>query len=217
LSRILLFCEGENDKIFLHEAIIQNLTIDQLQVQTYSTPNQFNSDLQSNRLRMISILEGGGYPNYIKLAVKLSRQFWNITTLFLIGLIGDSDRGHVFNELKSYLTQFLNTPCKTHAITPQITIDDALQMIQLTLRRGRQITIWTMQIPENLEQNLSKKLKISHREFRSEANPHELINKISHKLNISKEELIRRCVTLVGNEQWFIELVSGLREKILIP
>lgn len=216
MDKIIIICEGENDKFFLHETIIERLNIDQSQIRQYATPIQFNSDFQNNRLRMISILEGGGYPNYIRLAVRLSRQFWNITILSLMGIIGDSDRGDVFGELKSYLTQFLNTPCKMHAIQADIEIDDTVHSIKITLRRGRQIIIWTKQIPESLEKNLSKILKIKHPQFQSETDPHEVINGVSQKLNVDKEELIRNCVTLVENEQWFHELVSILRERIQI-
>jgi len=217
VTKILLICEGENDKFFLHETIIKNLSSDPSQIKQYAIPDQFNSDFQNDRLRMISILEGGGYPNFIRLAVRFSRQFWSNATLSLIGTIGDSDRGDIFKELSSYLTKLLNTPCKMHVIKPQIEINNISRRIQLTLRRGRQIILWTMQIPESLEKNLSKILKIAHPEFQSEANPHEVINKVSHKLNISKEELIRNCVNLVKDEQWFHELISGLKEKIQMP
>ena len=217
MNEILLICEGENDRIFLHETIIKNLTIDSSQIKQYSTPDQFDLDLQNNRLRIISILEGGGYPNYIKLAVKYSKQFWNMTKFSSIGVIGDSDRGNIFTELNAYLTQLLNTPCKKHAINPQITVYDALQKIEITLRKARQIVIWTMQIPESLERQLTIILKIKHPKFKSEDNPHVFITNVSNGLKLTKEELIRTCVNLLKPEQWFNALVLGLKKNIRIP
>lgn len=68
MNRIVLICEGENDRIFYHETIVEYLIPDPAQIKQYSTPDQFTLDLQNNRLRMISILEGGGYPNHLHLA-----------------------------------------------------------------------------------------------------------------------------------------------------
>ncbi len=74
-----------------------------------------------------------------------------------------------------------------------------------------------MQIPESLERQLTKILKIKHPKFKSEDNPHVFITNVSNGLKLTKEELIRTCVNLLKPEQWFNALVLGLKKNIRIP
>ncbi|MHA1649740.1 MAG: hypothetical protein ACTSYB_06075 [Candidatus Helarchaeota archaeon] len=120
MKKIIIFCEGKNDRFFIHEIIIKTLNFKPSQVKHYENQKSFILDARSDSLKRVSILEGGGYPNLIKLSVKLIRNFWYKSELKSVGIIGDSDRGDLYQKLVDYLTQYLNTPCKTHNISPHI-------------------------------------------------------------------------------------------------
>ncbi|MHA1263650.1 MAG: hypothetical protein ACTSRS_00290 [Candidatus Helarchaeota archaeon] len=214
MNKTIIFCEGKNDKLFIYNTIIRKLNFVPSQIKHYENPSSFIRDVRNNNLKKISILEGGGAPNYIKLAVKLTRQLWNEFELNSIGVIGDSDRGSVYNNLVRFLQQYLATECKKHNVDPQVDINDSEYKLLISFKKGRQISMWSIQIPNTLEANLAVIIKQRYPEFRSVDDPHNLLHEASKKKSLSKEEFIKQCLKIIENEPWFRNFILDLKRNI---
>lgn len=127
-----------------------------------------------------------------------------------IGVIGDLDSGPVFPRLIKYLNEYLRTQCKKHNVDPHLICSDSEKRVMMSLKGGRVIIIWTSEIPESLEKQISRVLKRKYRQVRSINNEDEVINTASKILRISKESVIRKSVSLLKNEKWFNDFCTAL-------
>jgi len=212
----IIFCEGQNDRNFLHETITQKLAISPVEVKTYDNVRLLIKDIQSNMQNNILISEGGGFPKCIKIAVRFTRQFWWEKTLLSVGVVADSDRGPVYNKLTEYLSEFLQTPCRKHNVSPRLNRFDSDQKLTIDFGHEKTITMWTLEIPNNLEHCISLVLKSKYSELRSVNNDDEVIMAASSMLNISVENVVRRSVRLLKKKNWFKVFCRKLGDLIVL-
>jgi len=209
-----MLCEGQNDKVFLHETLTYKLNVDPTHIKTYQEARSLKRDIRSNRWKRISILETGGFPQLIKIAVRLTRQFWYLRTSLSMWVIADSDKGPVFNKLVEYMDEYLKTQCKRHNVNPQFIWCESKQKIIVSFRDERKIAIWVLEIPESLETKVSRALKSKYASLRSINTDDETIRAASNLLGINRKEVIRRSVRLLENERWFSDFCSKLERNI---
>jgi hypothetical protein len=215
LSKVIIVCEGWNDRIFLQETITYKLSVSHKDIKAYSNKAALDMDIRRNNQAYISILEGNGFPNCVKIAVHSSRELWYLNIPQSIGIIADSNHHPVYNKMIDYLTSYLNTPCKTHNIKPQITRFDQQHTIVVDYGYLSKITMWTLEVPDNLEKQIANSLK---RKYPNTLNKYrkddDIIMAASRILKISKNDIIKKSVKLLENKKWFETFCLCLKKKI---
>lgn len=212
----IVFCEGQNDRNFLHETITHRLAVNPIEVETYEKVRLLIRDIQSNRQKNILISEGGGFPKCIKIAVRFTRQFWWENTLLSVGVVADSDRGPVYNKFTKYLNEFLHTPCRKHNVCPQLTPSDSEQKLTIDFGHDRVIEMWILEIPENLEHQIAVIFKSKYPKLRSVNDNDEVIKLASSMLKISVEDVVRRAVRSLKNKNWFNKFCRRLGQNLSV-
>lgn len=213
MNKTVLICEGYNDRIFLHETLTNRMTIDPIQVKTYSGLKSFTHDVRSGTQKNISVTAVDG-PISPKFPVRFVRQFWYIGTYQMsLGVISDLDRGEIYEKMVAYLNEYLNTKCKKHNINPELTYHDSEKKLRMCFESRRTITIWTFVVPENLEAQISMALKHKHPELKSIKDEDETIRAAITLLGTSRENIIRSSVSLLANEKWLTDLCRKFNNR----
>jgi hypothetical protein len=209
-------CEGRNDRIFLCKTLTYKLSIAPKSIKSYSNIAALYIDIRGNNQADISILEGNGFPNCVKIAVHSSRELWYLNIPQSIGVIADSDHHPVYDKMINYLTRYLNTPCKLHNIKPQINRFDNQHTIVVDYGYLSKITMWTLEVPDNLEKQIANSLK---RKYPNKLNKYtkddDIIMAASRILKISKDDIIKKSVKLLENKKWFATFCSCLKDKVM--
>jgi hypothetical protein len=213
LNEVVIFGEGENDAFFLHEVITSRLKIDPSTVKLYLDFRSFELDIWNMDQKPISILLGGGSGTSQRV-VKYSRKFWyEPSATQSIGVIGDLDTGSIYAKVVHLSREYLNTKCKQHNIHPKLSSSNLKKELKIAVN-GETIIIWAHEVPCSLEIQISRALKRNYPRVRSTKNEDEVIRATARLLKISKEEVIRRSVSMVAQEAWFQELEKKLSDKL---
>jgi len=206
----IIICEGKNDRNFLHGTITKILGINQNRVKSYSNIKFLIKDIRSNRDKCISISEGKGFPQCVKLAVRMQRQLWYKDNTLSVGIVTDSDIGSTYDVLKEYLTQYLSTPCKTHTTRIKINQDESEHKIEIIFERRSNINMWTLQVPENLEKQVSRVLITKYQQLKAYNDEDEIIKAASNILDISINKIICWSLDFFNEEAWFVQFCRKL-------
>jgi len=189
------------------------LAVSSEDVETYCKLELLGKAIVSNRQKRISIAEGNGFPYCIRAAVHLTRQLAYMNDLVSIGVVADSKSDHVYDRLRAVLTTYLETPCKKHNVNPEISCYPK-QRLTVSFRPGRNIIMWSLEIPESLEIQISRVLKKKHPKLRSIDSEDETMEVASRMFKTSKESIVRKSVGLLENESWFNDFCIRLRNNI---
>jgi hypothetical protein len=211
LRKTIVTVEGERDAIFLRE--ITYPLFQTASVQLYKKALLFYDDIRAGKQTDISILYGTGFPGCMELAVHLSRELWYIEDFHSIGVIADSDRGPVYQKLRAYLRNYLNTPCKKHSINPQITEHDPENLIEISFNQEHSIILWALEIQDSLEIQLARVLKNKYPTLKKCKSEDEVIDTACKKLK-PLSDLIKEAIKVWKEESWFKNLCKALKERV---
>jgi hypothetical protein len=203
-------CEGRRDRIFLEETLRTMTNAQNTIIKTFEEPKLLEKAIMYGEKAPVMICEGKGFPGNTKVAVRLSCKFMRYMR-FSMGVVGDSDRGSVYDETTTYLESYLGTPCKVHAMRPQIARFDADQKATITLDSKISVTIWAFEIPESLEIRICEKLRSNHRELTDCCGEREILNRAVEVLGTDEDGVIRRSVPLFHDAKWFNNLCGKAR------
>ena len=216
LSQIVIFGEGKNDIVFLHEVVTNRLNFNPSDVKIYHLFRSLEMDIRNQDQKPVSIVDGGGSFTP-KRVVRYSRKYWYETCATQsIGVMGDLDRGSIYAKVVGYFQEYLRTKCKEHNIHPTIATSNSSKELAISVNGTTIITIWTLEIPCSLEVQISCALKRNYPKVKSVESEDEVIDLVAQRLKISKDDVIRRSVSMVAQDQWFQELEKRLRGKLSI-
>jgi hypothetical protein len=178
-------------------------------------PNAFSLsiDIMRQKQPKISIVEGNGFPGCARIAVHYGRELWYLNHPQSIGIIADADRHPVYEQMVRYLNEYLSTPCKLHCVKPRINRNDAQNILTIDYGDQPSIAMWTIEIPESLDIQISNLLKCKYPKLKK-YHKNEIITATSKMLNISKEEVVRRSIEMFENKRWFKNFCKYLGERI---
>jgi hypothetical protein len=213
LHKNIIIVEGENDRIFLHELVINRLKADPNEVAAYPEVREFERDVNNDSQKYLSIVEGGG-SEIVRGAIRIIRPFWYVPVQVSIGVVGDLDSGPVYAKLTSYLEKYLKTICKVHVFIPTLLRTDSKKRFILKLKKERVIPIWTFDIPNSLEIQIARSLKKKYSEIKKNCNEDETIKAACKLLKMTKEDILRSSVELLGNQKWLIDLKKHIKQNI---
>jgi hypothetical protein len=126
-------CEGKRDRIFLDETLRTKINVEPGKIKTFEEPRLLEKAIMYGEKAPVLVCEGKGFPGNTKVAVKLSCKFMRYMKQTSMGVVGDSDRGSVYDETTTYLTNYLGTHCRVHALKPQITKLDSDRKATISL------------------------------------------------------------------------------------
>jgi hypothetical protein len=205
-------CEGKRDRIFLDETLKAKINLAPNKIKTFEEARLLEKAVMYGEKAPVLICEGKGFPGNTKVAVKLSCKFMRYFTRTSMGVIGDSDRGPVYNETTAYLTSYLGTHCRIHAMKPEINKLDLDLKAIISLDSKIRVTMWTFEVPDSLEKRVSNVLKLNYRELADCSDEDDVISRAAQILEISEDDVIRRAVSLLDSEPWFDELCKRAKD-----
>jgi hypothetical protein len=210
LDKKIIFCEGKNDRIFLSEIMLSELHATSLDIGVYSDLGSLVSEVRKDRHRLVSIVEGGGWK-CAETTIRFTRHLWYKSDNFVVGVVGDLDRGTIYAKLSKYLRKYVRTKCTTHNVDPHPSFDDSKKEIILHLERDKTLRIWTSDVPNSLEIQISIVLKKKYPKLKQDLGEDETILAAANLLGTSRDEIIRRSVRLLKNENWCKDLQHKLK------
>lgn len=210
MNKKLIFCEGKNDRIFLSEIMLSELHVASSDVGVYSDLDSLVAEVRKDKHGLVSIVEGGGWK-CAETTIRFTRHLWYKSDNFLVGVVGDLDRGTIYAKLSKYLRKYIRTKCTTHNVDPHPSFDDSKKEIILHLERDKILRIWTSDIPDSLEIQISKVLKRKYPKLEQDLGEDETILAAAKLLGTSKDEIIKRSVRLLKNENWYKDLQHKLK------
>jgi len=213
--KTIIFCEGKRDMIFIKEVVNCILTLN-LPIKLYSKTSSLVNDIRLERQAEISLVNGKGFPGCIKVAIHFSRDLWYKEGLHNIGVIADSDKGPIYQRMVQYLIKYINTPCKSHVVHPEISKLNSRKTVNVSVGESHNILLWALEVPESLEIQMSRVLKRKYPSLRKYKTEDEILAAACDKLNITSEELVKLCVRLFENKPWFERWCNSLVKRIRI-
>jgi hypothetical protein len=123
------------------------------------------------------------------------------------------DTGSVYKKLSDYLSKYLKTPCKVHVFEPLVVPCDSEKKIEIKLKKGKTIPIWTCGIPDSLEIQIARTLKKQHPKLNKSLNEDETIEAATRLLGITREKVIRDSVSFLQNEKWLVKVISEIKRN----
>jgi len=191
------------------------MELDASEIQTFPEPRLLEKAIMCGIRAPILVTEGSGFPGNTRVAVRLARKYWTHIRPMSIGAIGDADRGSLYAEVENYLDQYLGTPQIVNIIRPNTQKSPLEKKIILFLSQKVDVTVWTAEIPEDLEKKVSDILKSNYPEIERYADGNETIRSAMTLLGTSEEDVIRASVKLLHEEPWFASLVDRLKRYII--
>jgi hypothetical protein len=188
--------------------------LDASEIQTFSEPRLLEKAIMCGIRAPILVTEGSGFPGNTRVAVRFARKYWTHIRPMSIGAIGDADCGSLYAEVEDYLDHYLGTPQIVNIIRPNTEKFPLEEKITLFLSQKVDVTIWTAEIPEDLEKKVSDILKPNYPELERYGDGIETIIKAIPLFGTSEEDVIRASVKLLHGEPWFVSLVDRLRRYI---
>ena len=204
--------EGKHDLWFLHEIVTKNRMIGGNSCAVYLELRAFERDVNIEEQPQLSFINGGGSPT-VKVSVRTTRPFWIRNIQMMLGVVGDTDTGSIYEKLKTYLDAFLRDEKRHPVLTPTVDFDDEEKSFILKPKADREIPVWTSEVPISLEHQVAKALKAKYK-IDSSLNEDETILRAANKLNKTKEEVIRNSTILLKKEKWFEDLRKKLSNKL---
>jgi hypothetical protein len=212
LHKTIIVVEGENDRTFFHELVRDASIVNPQDIATYSEIRFFERDFSNDDQKRLSIIEGGG-SNLTWSAIRIMRPFWYVDAQVSIGVIGDSDTGSVYEKLSEHLKSYLATPCKVHVFKPSLTLLDSEKRVEIRLKKEKVIPMWTFNVPDSLEIQISRSLKKKHPKLKKSLSEDETIENAAQLLGIGKKKIIENCLSLLRNEKWLSEAIAVIKEN----
>lgn len=196
-------CEGKRDRIFVEETLRNRINLEPSKIKNFEEPRLLERAITFGERVPVLICDGNGFPGNTRVAVRLSCKFMRYAKSICMGVVGDSDRGSVYGETIAYLTSYLGTPCKAHAIHPQITKLDSDLKATISFDSSNRVTFWTFEVPNSLEARISEVLKSNYTELTDCCNEEEVLSRATEVLGTDEEGVVRRSVSLFQDETWF--------------
>jgi hypothetical protein len=188
--------------------------LDASKIKTFSEPRLLEKAIMYDERAPMLVTEGSGFPGNTRVAVRLARKYWTHIRPMSIGVVGDADCDSLYAEVEDYLDQYLGTPQVVNIIRPSTEKFPLEKKITLFLSQKVDVTVWTAEIPENLEKKVSDILKSNYPELERCADEDETIISAIPLFGTSEEDVIRASVKLLHGEPWFVSLRDRLERYI---
>jgi hypothetical protein len=205
--------EGKHDSVFLHEVIVSNLQFSVEYVCHYEKPSIFQRDMANGRQKRISVTCDNGYELPLTVC-KLVEDFWYCQDQDCLLVVGDTDRGKIYNKLAHRMDIYINGRRPKPYVNPILTLRPEEEKLTIGLRKGRIVTVWTADVPDSLEIQISKILKANYKWIPKKLNEDQTMELASKKLGISMEQLIRQSVGPLSNLTWFKHLCEKMKKIV---
>ncbi len=204
--------EGKHDLWFLHEMLMKNRLFDNYSCAIYMEIRGFERDANIGEQPNVSLINGGGSYT-IKTAIRLTRPFWIRHIQIMVGVVGDTDTGSIYEKLKTCLDVYIRDRKRNPVLTPTVSYDETKKSFILKPKADREIPFWTSEVPISLESQVARALKEKYA-IASCLNDEKTILEAARKLKKSEEEIIRTSVVLLKKEKWFSDLLNKLKDKL---
>lgn len=191
------------------------MDIDGHDVNVYLNPDNLNRDIKRKKLNKISMMDFSQHGNIVKYPISLSRQIWVYPKIQLaFGIMVDGDKGKIFNYLVKILNELLADPDRTTRVKPFLNIFFDEERLTLSFDTREEIPMWTMQIPESLENQMEKRYKQIYDDLSKDCSENDTIREVMKKTGKSKEEIYRNAVEVFKEEEWFVHYLEKLKDNI---
>jgi hypothetical protein len=207
----IIVVEGTNDLFFLREIALNVLSLNPQDCSIFSEIRHFQRAVSCKDQKYLSLICGGG-SNLVKSTLIISRQFWNLNTEIVIGVMADSDTGCIYTKLKEGFSEYIKNKNRVPVLTPTLETNDEEKTFLLKPKFDRIIPFWTTEIPNSLEWQIEKVLKIKYPNIDNNLNDDETIKSACAISGNTREEVISNCVVVVSNKKWFKNLLNRLNK-----